>query len=174
MFRLGQQFGGWPAFDYGPRVEHQNTVSKSGQERGVVRNQHQRETERALKLAEEREDFRLRDGVERSCRLIGDENGWPANNGLRDQHALALASAQFVRVTAGNTCKLPAENGAQSCVRFFAQYACSTVQMRAQHFSHLIAHSHRGMKRQSRLLKDQSNSRAPNASQRVIFSRQEF
>ena len=60
------------------------------------------EAELLLESTKELEDFLLGRGVERRSGFIGNHEGRPARDRLRDEHSLALASAQFVGIGAGN------------------------------------------------------------------------
>ena len=57
-----------------------------------------REPEVALQVLEQAQDLRLHHHVERGRRLVGDEQARLARERHRDQHALALAAGELVRV----------------------------------------------------------------------------
>ena len=66
------------------------------------------------KGTEELQDFLLRCGVERRGRFIGNDEGRPAGDGLRDEHPLALAAAQLVGVGAGNAFGVRGKHGGKN------------------------------------------------------------
>ena len=74
-------------------IENEDSVGKALQESGVVRDENHCAMQLLAQCLKEREDFLLRGRIEGSGRLIGNEQNRVARNGLRQQHALALASA---------------------------------------------------------------------------------
>src|SRR5580692_965777 len=89
-------------FSDAPRVENKDAICKAGEESGIVRNKNHGEAELLPEGAKELQDFLLCGGVEGRGGFIGHDKGRGAGDRLRDEHALALASAQFVRIGAGN------------------------------------------------------------------------
>lgn len=67
-----------------------------------MRDENHCEAELLVKSSEEQQNFPLRGGVEGCGRFIGNDQGRPASDSLADEHTLALSSAQFVRIGAGN------------------------------------------------------------------------
>jgi hypothetical protein len=81
-----------------PVLQHNNAVGHFGDEAEVVRDQEQRHSGFCLQLVEEVHDLALHRRIERSCRLVGDQQRRPARHRLRDHHALQHSAAHLVRI----------------------------------------------------------------------------
>jgi hypothetical protein len=82
---------GAPLLDDAPGVHHRAPLADEGEHREVVGDEDHRERELALETLEELEHLRLHHHVERSRRLVGDEDARIARQ-RRHQDALALAA----------------------------------------------------------------------------------
>ena len=94
--RCGTNFGDTP------RVEDQDAIREAGEQSGIVRDENHGEAKLPPENAKELQDFLLGGGVERRGGFIGNHEGRAAGDRLGDEHALALPSAQFVRIGKGN------------------------------------------------------------------------
>src|SRR6185369_13344721 len=65
----------------------------------VVRDEEIGEAEFLLQILEQIDDLRLHADVERAHRLVADDEFWFHRERTRDADALALAAAEFVRIT---------------------------------------------------------------------------
>ena len=72
-----------------------------GDDAEIVRDEQQRQVERRLHVAQQIEDLRLDRDVERGRRLVGDDQRRLAGQRHGDQHALAHAAGELVRVVVG-------------------------------------------------------------------------
>jgi hypothetical protein len=102
MLWRGEDICGGTNFGDAPGVEDKDAIREASQERGIVSDENDSETEFLPKGPEELQDFLLRSGVEGRGGFIGDKQGSSTGDGLGNEHSLALATAQFVRVGAGD------------------------------------------------------------------------
>ena len=65
----------------------------------IVTDEDASQTELAVGFLQQGEDLRLHGDVERRCRLVGQNQRRPQNNGPRDGDALTLAAGELVRVS---------------------------------------------------------------------------
>ena len=86
-FRCGANFGDAAG------VEDKDAIREAGEESGIVSDENHGEAELLLESPKELEDFLLGGGVEGRGWFIGNHQGRPACDGLRDEDPLALASA---------------------------------------------------------------------------------
>jgi len=84
-----------------------------------VRDKNHCEAELLAKSSEEQQNFPLRGGVEGRGRFIGNDQGRPAGDSLGDEHTLALSSAQFVGIGAGNAFGACGKNSCEKLAGFF-------------------------------------------------------
>src|SRR5580658_2380131 len=98
MLRRVEHFCCGANFSDTARVEDQDAIRKAGEESGIVRDKNHSEAELLPEGAKELQDFLLRGGVERRGGCSGNDEGRAAGDRLRDEHALALATAQFVGI----------------------------------------------------------------------------
>src|SRR5437016_396428 len=111
----GEDGFGWAAFGNFASVKHQHTVGKARKQSGVVRDEDHGKTQFFSQLSKHSDNFHLHGGVERGCRLIGDDNGRMAGDRLSDQHTLALSSTELVWIRMRNA------------VRFFRKNLCENL-----------------------------------------------
>ena len=83
-----------------PRVHDREPPAGGHERREVVGDEQRGEPEPLLEVVEQPQDLRLDHHVERGRRLVGDEQLRVAGERERDQHALALAARELVRVVA--------------------------------------------------------------------------
>ena len=100
MLRRSKHGGSGSNFNDTACVKHKDAIRKAGEQRRVVGNQDHCHAELSPEAPKNLEDFLLRRGVERSRWFIGNDEGRSAGNGLRDENALTLATAQFMRIGA--------------------------------------------------------------------------
>ncbi len=79
------------------RVHHDDALRGLGDDREIVRDQHQRHAALPLQPQQQVEDLRLDGHVERGRRLVGDQQARIAGDRHRDHHALRHAAGQLVR-----------------------------------------------------------------------------
>jgi hypothetical protein len=87
-----------PVFGGAASVEHQNVVADLRGEPQVVRDEHHRGVLALLHLGDEPHDARLDRHVERGGRFVRDDQLRAAREGERDQHALAHAAGELMRI----------------------------------------------------------------------------
>ena len=82
------------------RVHHGHAIGMTGDDAEVVRDEQQREMKLLLHLLQQVENLRLNRHVERGRRFVGDEQQRLAGERDGDEHALAHASRQLMRIVA--------------------------------------------------------------------------
>ena len=144
----------WPDLSDPSCVKHEDAISEPREQSWIVGNENHCKTECLPKLPEELQNFQLRCGIERRRRFIGNNERRPASNGLRDQHSLALPSAQFVRIRASDTFGIDGEHRCKKLVRPFGYRAAIQGLVGSHNVSYLLIDSHSWMKGGRRLLQD--------------------
>src|SRR5580658_3079275 len=119
MLRRGKYFCCWANFSDATGVEDEGAIREAGEQSGNVSDQDDREVELLAEGVKELENVLLRRGIERCSRLIGNQQGRPAGDGLRNEDALTLPAAQLVRIGAGNTLGVGGKQRGEKLVRFF-------------------------------------------------------
>ena len=79
-------------------LHHDDAVGEVGDDTHVVGDQEDAGVDAVTQVADELEDLRLHGDVERRRRLVGDEHGGIARQGLGDHRPLPLATGELVRV----------------------------------------------------------------------------
>ncbi len=98
--RIGQQRPGVTGLRDLPGVHDRDPVGEVADQGQVVRDQHHGEAEFVAQPHQQLDDLGLHRHVERGGRLVGDQQPRAAGERHRDEHALALAAGQLVRVAA--------------------------------------------------------------------------
>ena len=93
-----------------PEVHHRHPVAQVLDHAQVVGDEHQREVEPALQVAQQVQDLRLDRHVEGRHRLVGHEEARVDDEGAGDADPLALAAAELMRVAPG-VVRLEADQG---------------------------------------------------------------
>ena len=86
------------AFDDAAGIHHGHAVTELGHHAEVVRDHQDAHAQLVAQAAQQVEDLRLQRHVERGGRLVGHQQLRLADQRHRDQHALAQAAREFVRV----------------------------------------------------------------------------
>ena len=87
-----------PALHDPAAVEDEHLVATARDDAHVVGDEDDRGARIRAHAGEQAHDLRLHSDVERGGRLVGDQQAGPAQQGHRDQHPLAHASRELVRV----------------------------------------------------------------------------
>jgi hypothetical protein len=98
MRTCGEELARRRLLDRAPGVHDDDLVGEAGGQPEVVADHHERHPELALQVAQQLHDLRLRGDVERGRRLVGDQQPRLGGQGDRDDHALAHAARELVRV----------------------------------------------------------------------------
>ena len=160
MFRRAKNGFRRTPFDNLSGIKNQDAIGKTAEQGRVVSNKNHRETEGFAERTKYGENFHLGDRVERSGRLIGDHNRGIAGDGLGDEGALPLASAELVGIGAQDTAGILRKQLGENLARPFIQSRFRRGLVRCQHLANLLADTDCGMEGQGRLLKDESDAGA--------------
>jgi hypothetical protein len=145
-------------------VEDKDAIGKASEESGIVRDKNHREAELLPERAKELQDFLLSGGVERRGGFIGNDEGRAAGGRLGDEDALALASAQFVRIRAGNAFGVFRKHRGEKVGGFFSQIASIQSFVGGQNIADLLAYLQRRMQGGGRFLRDKTDASTANFS----------
>ena len=98
-----------PLLDDPPRVHDRDPPAHRGERREVVGDEDDGQPEALLEVLEQPQHLRLDHDVERGRRLVGDQQPRLAREREADEHALALAAGELVRVVARAARRQPDE-----------------------------------------------------------------
>jgi hypothetical protein len=98
MERARQHLADRSGFDHLARIHHDHPVAHIGDHADVVGDQHDRQAEPLLQVAQRVEHLALHDDVERRYRLVGDQQLRVQRQRQRDADALTHAAGKLVRV----------------------------------------------------------------------------
>lgn len=97
MARRAQHFACRTFFDNSPSVHHRDTVSDLRHYAEIVRDEEQTKSQFATQAAEQFENLFLHGDVQRSGRLIRDEESRPRRQRYSDHRALPQAARKLMR-----------------------------------------------------------------------------
>ena len=89
-----------PPLDDAPRVHHRELVAQAGGDAEVVGDQHHRHAPLAPQIVKQAKDLQLHRDVERGGRLVRDQDLGPTRDRDGDDHPLAHATGELVRIYA--------------------------------------------------------------------------
>jgi hypothetical protein len=101
MLRLAEERAGGGLLDDVTGVHHRHPLARLGHDAQVVGDEHHRRAQVGLQRSDQVEDLRLDGHVERSRRLVGDEQLGAGGQRHGDHHPLRLAARELVGVRAG-------------------------------------------------------------------------
>ena len=107
VLRPRQHLVGRAGLDDPPEVHDGDAVGDVLDDRQVVGDEHERDAELALEVADEVQDLGLHEHVERRHRLVGDDQVGPERERRRNRHPLALAARELVRPASACRCESP-------------------------------------------------------------------
>src|SRR3954447_25773982 len=100
MLRCGEYLLPWRHLDDLAEIHHGNAVRHVLDDREIVADEEQRETELALQILQQVDDLRLDRDVERRDRLVADDQFGFGGERPGDADTLALAAREFMRPAA--------------------------------------------------------------------------
>ena len=97
----------WPRtyFDETPQIHNPNVVRYALDDRNIVTDEEEGQSQVRLQFREEVQHLRLHRDVERRDRLVGYDQARMGRDCAGDRNALPLSSGQFVRVAANETAR---------------------------------------------------------------------
>ncbi len=128
-----------------PRVHHSDLVGATGDDAEVVRHEDHGHEPLALLLLQQVEDLGLHRDVERSRRLVGEEQLGPARERDRDHHPLAQAARQLVRVFAEPALGLGNPDGRQQRLGQLGRVGARDVEVVEEGLGDLLPDLHDGV-----------------------------
>ncbi len=99
LLRPGEDIGQRAGLDHPAAVHDGDRVGDLAHHRQVVGDEQHGHAELGLEIADERQDLLLDGHVQGGGRFVGNEQGRPAGERHGDDHPLALAAGELVRVT---------------------------------------------------------------------------
>lgn len=118
-------------------------------------------------------DLRTQRTVQFAGGFIGDKNGRVAGNGLGNHNALALASAELVRVGVADSGGLGKTHFLQQIANALAPLLRCQRQVRSQDFCDLVSDLHYGIEGEGRLLGNHGDYAAADCAQFGLWKSQE-
>ena len=97
---IGEHLLGRPFLHHLAGIHHDDARADAGDDAEVVADQDDGGAEIAVEFAQQFENLRLDGDVERSGRLVGDQQRRLVANAHRQHHALAHAAGELVRIAA--------------------------------------------------------------------------
>ncbi|MGB7255691.1 MAG: hypothetical protein WBC94_19050 [Xanthobacteraceae bacterium] len=160
---VGQDGSRRPAFDGAPRIHDNHVVANLYRQPQVVGDENDGGAVLALHVRDQPDDRRVHGDIERRRRLIGNDQAWIAGKRHRNEHALAHAAGQLMRISPKQFARLRQLRGVQHGERAPATIvAASTVETRKV-FVELCADRQYRIKRGQRRLRDERD-RSPQKS----------
>ena len=98
MMRAREERARRALLDDAPGIHHRYLLAHLGDDTEIVSDEQDRQPELFLQRFEKRQDLRLDRHVERGCRLIGDEQPWPAHQSHRNHHPLSQAAGELMGI----------------------------------------------------------------------------
>ncbi len=172
VFRPRQQFGLGLHFHQGAGLEHGDPIGDLGDHAEVVGDEQHAGAVIALQVADQLEDLRLGGDVQRSGRLVGDQQRRFENQRDGDDDALALPAGELVGVRGHHA---PGVRQAHFLDR--PEHPCKAFRLGqpgvlAQHFVDLVAAAHHRIERGHRLLENHRHAGAAQGAQTFRGGRQ--
>src|SRR5947208_3345730 len=99
MRGFAEYFGSTPALNNLSLMHDRHSMADGGYGKQVMRDIEDAHTEFSVEGREQLQDFCLRDQVEGTGRLIGNQQWRAMENGHRDQHSLGLADTELRRIS---------------------------------------------------------------------------
>ena len=161
-------------FDNFTRIHQCNAISDPRQQRKVMSDENKRQTAFVLQVIEELENLTRYSDIQSRGRLIRHHHFGICRECHGDHRALLQTARQLMRISvisffrARNADSAQPLDGTRSCLR------ASARRMRADHFRHLIAHRHHGVKARCRFLKDHGNACPADALHFLLSEGQEL
>jgi len=152
---------------------HRDAVGHLGDDAKVVRDEEERQVVARFQLSKQLQDLRLDRDVERRCRLVGDDERWPAGERDGDHHALPHSAGQLMRVVADAPRRIGNPDRLEQLLGARPRFGARGLAVHDERFGDLVADAHHRVQRRHRLLEDQRDARAAHSriSRSVSVSR---
>ena len=133
----------------------------------IVRDEEHRQSEFMAEVVEQVEDLLLDSDVERGGGFVGDEQLRAVDNGHGDHDALAHASGELVRITAGALVGIGNGNVAHAFNSSTARFRFGDAVVREDGFRDLLADAHDRVERGHGLLENHGHARPAKLAQLI-------
>src|SRR6266513_2645980 len=150
------------------RVHDRDAVGGLGDDPHVVGDQHHRRAPFARDALDERDDLRLHRHVERGGRLVGDQQDRLRGERQRDDHALAHAAGELVRVMVEARLRSRDTDFGEQRQGPLPQLLSREAEMRADRLLELLADSEERIERAERILEHDADAPAADGAQRGL------
>ena len=138
-------------------LHHGDPIGDLRYHREIVTDENHRLPPIVRKSLQEAQNLRLRAGIERGGRLVGDEQRWPEHRGCRDRDPLPLASGQFIRIAVERTGGVRKTDPVERLARRLGCLTGRHPMMQSDGFRNLIADAPQRIERGHGLLKDHAD-----------------
>src|SRR5256886_33250 len=154
--------------DDAARVHDRDTICGLGDNSHVVGDQHDRRAPLARDALDERDDLRLHGHVERGGRLVGDQQDRLRGERQRDDHALAHAAGELVRVMVEARLRSRDADFGEQRQCPLPQLLSRQPEMRADRLLELPADREQRIERAERVLEHDADAPAADGAQRGL------
>lgn len=155
------------------RLHYEQAIGEARLDFGRVADQEHRNARLLFQSLQQVEKIGPAARVEVSGRLVGDQESRIAREGLREDDALALASAQLVRISGKNSVGLAQADAPEHGLRFSAAALPWPVTMSVNDLGNLLPDAHHGAQGDSRLLINNRDCRSADSLESAFIEREQ-
>src|SRR5439155_6337243 len=167
--RRMQHVANRPDLDDAARIHDRDAVGGLGDDPHVMGDQHDRRAPLARDALDERDDLRLHRHVERGGRLVGDQQDRLRGERQRDDHALAHAAGELVRVMVEARLRSRDADFGEQRQCPLPQLLSRQPEMRADRLLELLADREQRIERAERVLEHDADAPAADGAQRGLL-----
>ncbi|MNE28540.1 hypothetical protein D3C80_1219850 [compost metagenome] len=149
-----EEFLGFVGFDHFAVTHDINPVRKAANNPEIMRDEDHRHAEPLLQICQQVEYLRLNGNVERSRRLVSDQNIRLVGERHGNHHTLALSARKLIRIAVDAALRFRNANQFEQFKNTRARFLFAHATMISQRFGQLIANAIKRVERGHRLLKD--------------------
>ena len=147
---------------------HDDALGALGGDAEVVGDEQHGRAVLAAQVVDEVEDAALHGDVERARRLVGDHELGLEGHGVGDEHPLAHAARELVRVLAGAQCRVVEADALEQLEHAVPDVAAVAPPVDAERVGELHADRAHGVERRDRVLRDVPDARTAHALQATV------
>ncbi|SCB34453.1 hypothetical protein GA0061099_1005182 [Bradyrhizobium yuanmingense] len=161
MHGIGEQLVARRLLDDAAGIHHRDAVAILRDDAEVVADQHHGHAELAADRGEQLQDLCLNGGIERSGRLVRDQEIGIPGQRHRDHDALDLAAGEFVRIGLEPAASVGNADEIKQPPRLRLHGVALEIAMQRQRFAKLPADGQHRVERARRILEDHGDAPAP-------------
>ena len=174
MLRVGEHVGEASGLDDLARVHHRHVIGQVGDDAEVVGDQQHRHVALTCEVTDEVEDLALHGDVERSGRLVGDQQLWFARECHGDDDALCHAAGELMGVRVDARRRVGDTDLAEQLDHTLASRGLAETEVVAQRLGYLSADGVGRVQRGERFLEDDPHLGAADPAELIERHPDEF